>query len=72
MTSPGRSGRSPSGSRQTPDPNALKQKEIEAQLQFLKAKQVKHQKKFEFQNILTDFTFHKKMKRNVIVYCIHL
>ena len=40
MTSPGRSGRSPSGSRQTPDPNALKQKEIEAQLQFLKAKQV--------------------------------
>ena len=37
--SPG--GRSPSENRATPDPNSLKQKEIEAQLHFLKAKQVR-------------------------------
>ena len=34
-------GRSPSENRATPDPNSLKQKEIEAQLHFLKAKQVR-------------------------------
>ena len=39
--SPALSDRSPSQNRATPDPNSLKQKEIEAQLHFLKAKQVK-------------------------------
>ena len=41
MQSPSNAARSPSESRQTPDPHSAKQKEFEAQLQFLKAKQVR-------------------------------
>ena len=40
--SPGTLGRPSSENRQTPDQNCLKQREIEVQLQFLKAKQVRN------------------------------